>query len=202
MRIRHWLAIGGLIALVTVAGAVFIVKYGAENVIGSGQAFVEKTAVSTLRTLHWAQGLFRERAWLDQDGNGVAEFGTMGQLAGRDRLPSGEVLPNSLVPSAGTRVTGEILEAGGYCFRYDLPDSTHDRERRFIAYAWPRLLDAGRKIYCIDQDEQIYETKNPEGIFGCDGPGPAVGSCPTGDPPAGWIRWKNKTNKLSVGAAP
>lgn len=186
--------------LIAIAGAgFFLARIGIPNVIGSGKAFTEKTAVSTLRTLHWAQGLFREGRYLDTDRNGVSEFGTMGQLAGRDPLPSGEVLANSLVPASGTRVSGQVLEAGGYCFRYELPEGAHARERRFIGMGWPRLLDAGRKVYCIDQDEQIYEYANPEGYAGCEA-GPPAGICPGGDPPQGWKRWRNKTNKLSVGA--
>lgn len=187
-----------LIAIVGVG--FFLARVGIPNVVGSGQAHAEKTAVSTLRTLHWAQGLFREGRFVDEDGNGVAEFGTMRQLAGLEAMPSGLQLENSLVPAAGTRVSGEILEAGGYCFRYDLPEGAHARERRFVGYGWPRQLEAGRKLYCIDQDEQIYEYVNPEGYAGCEA-GPPLGFCPLDQdpPPQDWSRWKNKTNKLSVG---
>lgn len=186
------LAIGGT--------AIFLARVGVPNVVGSGQAFAEKTAVSTLRTLHWAQGLFRQGNYLDVDGNGVAEFGELSQLSGREPLPDGTKLSSSLLPDAGTRVTGEVLEAGGYCFRYDLPEGPHARERRFTGYGWPRQLEAGRKIFCIDQDEQIWESANPEGYAGCASGGPPPGTCPTGDSAEGWIRWRNKTNKLSVGA--
>lgn len=186
--------------LVIACGAIFLARVGVPNVVGSGQAFAEKTAVSTLRTLHWAQGLFRQGNYVDVDANGVAEFGELGQLGGRDPLPNGETLSNSLLPEAGTRVVDDVLQSGGYCFRYDLPDGPHARERRFVAYGWPSRLEAGRKLFCIDQDEQIWESTNPEGIAGCDG-GPPRDLCPEGDAaPDGWVRWRNKTNKLSVGA--
>jgi len=198
---RQWLPIACLLLIVIAGAGFFLARVGVPNVVGSGQAHAEKTAVSTLRTLHWAQGLFRQGTFLDVDGNGVGEFGQMGQLAARDPVSSGEPLANTLLPAAGTRVTGEIFEMGGYCFRFDLPDDLHGRERRFVGFAWPRQLEAGRKLFCIDQDEQIYESTNPEGYAGCFDGGPPAGICPDGDPvAAGWKRWKNKTNKLSVGA--
>ncbi len=198
---RRWLTIGGLIAVAVAGAGYFLATVGVKNVVGSGQASVEKTAVSTLRTLHWAQGLFRQGGYIDVDGNGVAEFGELGQLAGRDPLPSGETLRSSLLPEAGTRVSGPILEAGGYCFRYDLPEGSHARERAFVGYGWPRQLEAGRKLFCIDQDEQIYESSNPEAYAGCD-QGPPRGLCPVDGEALGpsWVRWRNKTNELSVGA--
>lgn len=185
--------------LAIACAAIFMARVGAPNVISSGKAYAEKTAVSTLRTLHWAQGLFRQGKYVDVDRNGVSEFGELGQLAGRDPLPSGDRITNSLLPEAGARVGENVLEAGGYCFRYDLPEGAHARERRFVAYGWPRRLEAGQKIFCIDQDEQIWESANPEGFAGCEG-GPPRGICPEGDAADGWVRWRNKTNKLSVGA--
>ena len=79
------------------------------------------------------------------------------------------------------------------------PEGPHARERRFVAFGWPSRLEAGQKIFCIDQDEQIWESPNPQGFAGCES-GPPRGICPEGDAADGWVRWRNKTNKLSVGA--
>lgn len=47
----------------------FMLRFGAGNLVGSGQAYAEKTAVATLRTLHWGQGIFRNATWIDEDGD-------------------------------------------------------------------------------------------------------------------------------------
>lgn len=203
---RQRLVIAALIICAIVLAAVFLVRTGVANVIGSGQAFAEKTAASTLRTLHWAQGNLRRGAYVDEDRDGVGEFGSMEQLAAIAPLPSGELLPAALVPTAGTRIHDGILETGGYCYRYDLPAGADARERRFVAYGWPMVAAAGHKAYCINQDEDILESQNAEGWVGCDN-GPPPGSCPVaaeaGAPGSGaaWVRWRGKTSQLRVGAA-
>lgn len=193
---RQVIKITGLIGLAVVVIAWFLVRIGVENVVGSGQAHTEKTAVSTLRTLHWAQGLFRQGGYLDTDGDRIGEFGTLSQLSLREKVAGLEV---SLVPEAGTRIEGELLQALGFCFRLDLPQGADARERNFVAYAWPSVPGAGHKVFCLDQDENILQS-GAEGWVGCD-KGPPVGACPSPDAlPAGWSRWKNKTSVNPVGA--
>lgn len=200
---RQWLVVSGACVLVVVVSGFFLWRVGVANVIGSGQAHTEKTAVSTLRTLHWAQGLFQKDGYLDEDGNGVGEFGSMEQLAALAPLPGGNHLPAALVPIAGTRIEGGVLEAGGYCFRYELPDAIHGRERHFVGVAWPRNTAAGGRMYCINENEDIVEHTGTEAFFGCES-GPASGFCPSMEDVDGqavaWKRWRNKTRQLKVGA--
>ncbi|HLV59956.1 MAG TPA: hypothetical protein VKY51_00985 [Fredinandcohnia sp.] len=185
-------------ALLIVSGAVvWMARVGAKNLVGSGQVQAEKSAVATLRALHWAQGIFRQRAYLDADGNGEGEFGTLRQLAAADPLPSGSTIPAPLTPGGPAQLDGELLVTGGYCFRIDLPEGTHARERRFVAWAWPMLEGIGTRRYCLDQDEQIWEA--PAGPHvGCQA-GPPPSTCP---PDAGFVRWRGKTNLRPVGAKP
>lgn len=201
---RQWLVVSVLIAVAIVVSGFFLWKVGVANVVGSGQAHTEKTAVSTLRTLHWAQGLFRKDAFEDSDANGEGEFGTMEQLAGLVPLADGSPLPAALVPIAGTRIEGGVLEAGGYCFRYELPDGSSERERHFVAVAWPQGPAAGSRAYCINQDEDILESLEQGAFFGC-ASGPPLGLCPSvADVDEGkvpWKRWRNKTRQLKVGAS-
>lgn len=195
MTIRRVLSALTIVAAVLAMGF-FILRFGATNLVGSGQAYAEKTAVATLRTLHWAQGIFRNATWIDEDGNGVGEFGTMEQLAGIEAVPSGETIPSPLIPPAATSVEGGVLEAGGYCFRFDLPEGAHARERRFVAWGWPKAEGAGTKAFCLDQDEQIFEGAAGEWIGCAAGPEPLP--CPPSDD---FVRWKGKTNKRPVGAS-
>lgn len=194
MRARTVLIAIGLILIVLSLGT-YMALQGVENLVGSGQVQAEKAAVATLRSLHWAQGIFRRNAYLDVDENGEGEFGTLGQLAAKEPLPSGNTIPSPLTSMAGATLEDEILAAGAYCFRMDLPEGTYERERRFVAWGWPRAEGLGTRLYCLDQDEQIWEA--PAGAhLGCSA-GPPPAACP---PDESFVRWRGKTNLRPVGA--
>ena len=109
------------------------------------------------------------------------------------------ILPAALVPMAGTQIENGILMAGGYCYRFELPDGAEARERRFHAIAWPMAAAAGHKIFCVNQDEDILESPNPENFVGCDR-APPPGTCPAPDTAgSSWTRWRGKTSQLRVG---
>lgn len=194
MRVRGVLIALAVVSIVLAIGA-FMVRVGAQNLVGSGQVQAEKAAVASLRALHWAQGIFRRNAYLDVDENGEGEFGTLRQLAAEAALPSGETIPSPLVATAGGRLEGEVLEKGGYFLRVDLPEGTHARERRFVAWAWPVMEGIGTKQFCLDQDEQIWEA--PAGAHIGREAGPPPSACP---PDERFVRWRGKTNLRSVGA--
>lgn len=187
------IALAALVAVVALGA--FVVGFAAKNLVGSGQVATEKSAVASLRALHWAQGIFRRKAHVDEDRNGEGEFGTFRQLAALDPLPSGEKLATPLAQFSPVRADADVFERNGYCFRIDLPESTWERERFFVAWAWPAMEGMATRIYCIDQDEQIWEAK--AGPFvGCES-GPPPQSCP---PDGSYVRWRNKTNVRPVGA--
>jgi len=200
---RHQVVVAGLIAAVAVFVALFFLSGGVANVVGSGMAHTEKTAVSTLRTIHWAQGHFQAGAFVDADGDGVGEFGSLAWLAARAPLPGGAALPAPLLQVPGSGFVGDVLQAQGYCFRTELPDDADGRERRFVAWAWPRLRAAGAKAFCIDQREDILERAEGHGWIGCEN-GPPPGACPTAEAVdagvPGWGRWRGKTSRKVVGA--
>lgn len=194
MRARKVLIVIAGVSVIVALGA-FVAGIGAKNLVGSGQVQAEKSAVASLRALHWAQGIFRRNAYVDVDGNGEGEFGTLRQLAALDPLPSGDRLATPLAQFPPVTPDAQVFEKGGYCFRLDLPEGSHARERRFVAWAWPALEGIGTRRYCIDQDEQIWEAQ--AGSFvGCQS-GPAPSSCP---PDETFVRWRGKTNVRPVGA--
>jgi len=199
---RQVLVIVALIIGFGTVATVFMARRGVANVVGSGQTFTEKSAVSTLRTLHWAQGDFRRAAFVDEDGDGIGEFGTVAQLTATAPLPSGGKAPVPLIQIPGAEVRDGVLVANGYCFRTELPADPDGRERRFAAAAWPLLPSAGKKAFCLNQDEEIFESANEQGWFGCE-KGPPPGACPTAAMVdaggSGWTRWRGKTSTRPVG---
>lgn len=213
----RWIAIISALGLLALLSA-YMVRVGIGNIVGSGRAHLDKAAVSTLWSIHWAQRHFREGGHADRDGDGVGEFGTLGQLAASRPLPSGAVLPAPLLSLEGSpRVSaaGDAFEAAGTCFLAYLPGDPDGAERRFVVYAWPTRGDgtAGAKVFCIDQDEDILEADAAaRGYFGCDHP-PPPDAClgpedETDAPPtdgvkgdgAAWRRWKGKTSRKPIGA--
>lgn len=215
-RLGRWIAVIGGLAFV--AGFVgFMVHAGVGNIVGSGEAYLDKAAVSSLWSMHWAERLYREGAYADRDGDRVGEFGSLGQLAAETPLPSGARLPASLLSLEGSpRLApgGERMEASGTCFQSYVPDDPRAAARRFVVYAWPaRRTGGGSKVFCIDQDEDILEAEaSTRGYFGCDHPPPADACLgpedATGAPPtdgvkgdgAAWKRWKGKTSRKYIGA--
>ena len=190
------LVVGALSLVGLALFAWLVVRFVVPNVVGSGEAYLEVRAVSSLRNLHWAEGTFRKGNYADVDGDGVGEFGTVLQLAAKEPLPGGALLPAPLLPPSATTGKAGLLVKDGYCFSVVLPSSPDDRERRFVAYAWPeRAAGSGTRTFCVDQDETIREA--PAGLFlDCDKPPPAD-AC---GPGSAWKRWRNKTSVNPVGA--
>ncbi len=211
----RWIAV---ISAVGLAGlfAAYMVRVGIGNIVGSGRAYLDKAAVSTLWSMHWAQRLFHEGAYADRDGDGIGEFASLGQLAAVTPLPSGRTLEAPLLPLEGSprfAAEGAAMEAAGTCFLSYLPADPDGAERRFVVYAWPsRREGGGAKVFCIDQDEDILEAEaSARGYFGCDRPPPREACLgpedETGAPPtdgvkgdgATWRRWKGKTSRKAIG---
>ncbi len=178
--------------------AFLLARFGVPNLVGSGQAFAGSHAVSTLRTVHWAQGHYREGRYTDADGDGIGEFGTLEQLVGAAPGDAGP-LPAALVQLPDATFAGGVLDAMGYCFRVDLPDGADARERRFSALAWPAAAGVvAPMVFCVDQDENVLE-REAGALVGCAG-GPPPGACPDAAAPGAFRRWRGKTSVNPVGA--
>ncbi|MGH7149634.1 MAG: hypothetical protein ACREIU_02990, partial [Planctomycetota bacterium] len=92
----------------------------------------EEKALAALLAMREAQEEFRARGIHDRDGDGLAEYGTLPELAAASLLPKGLALAGG---------TGEA-EASGYLFRADLPPAANLAERLWAGYAWPREYGA------------------------------------------------------------
>lgn len=195
-------------------GAVFVMRMAAPNVVSAGMRASERAAVSTLRTLVWAQDRMIQR-------HGRA--GLLGELTGA-RGVGGEAPGLPLVQGALRRLEsgphGEVGTAGGYHYVvYVLgedgrplggpPGAPRAGARRWIAYAWPSGHGvSGRAAFCVNQHEDILQTANDAPGQGYDGTRrmPAWDACVTSPTPPGempaflepgvgadggrWVRWR------------
>lgn len=139
----------------------------------------ETAAIATLRNLQSAQRVFVDARTVDLDGDGIGEFGTLGELTGSDPLrgdPNGALLePPLLTP--GLRPTGIHGTAfrSGYHYRLFFPcrdgrwlrvdESPEKRdvnaaETRWCVFAWPRFQDPRTtRSFRIDQTGRVTATR-------------------------------------------
>lgn len=178
-----------LIALVLIAMAFFPLNDG-HRIIA-----YEPAAVATLKSGIFVSQVQFQANWtttspiLDQDGNGIGEYGLLSEISGRRGV--------------GGKGTGEIRFLSGplaendvankYRFAIFLPDgkggaipepaekgprkllgkdAAKEQERHFVAYAWPDEPDISKRMFAITETGQLlcapWEGKPPEwnAVFG------------------------------------
>lgn len=130
-----------------------------------------------------AQVLFHESACLDEDNNGMGEYGDLWELTGLS--PVGRIEAGKLGFLDGALKKSGKMEAFGYRFRIFLPDGhggvlddgavgrprsspiggAKEREKYWIVYAWPLTTEAGEKVYCMGHDGILRSDKYNDESF-------------------------------------
>jgi hypothetical protein len=212
------LAWATLAAALLVLLAVFSVRVAVPNIVSAGNSANHTLAVSTLRTLLWAEDEFVRQA---------GRAGTLVELAGQ--VPAGPGLPPA---SALLRAELAPLDTGvsvfsGYAYRVFVagPDGRglgdprapgRAGSRSFVAYAWPVLPGkSGLRIYCLNEHEDILEAdlaartppyagfERPPAWDACLAPGARLGarlSAGVGTDGATWRQWKGRPTRRSRAA--
>ena len=147
-KVAHWLAWGvhGMFLV-----AVYMVIFGVANIVGSGRKFSSRMAVSTLRTLHWA-----ERQCIPKAGR----LCTIGELKGEVKLKglNTRLLRTDFKHVVVKETKTEFGRLGQYYFLVNtLPTAS---KLKWVAYAWP-VTDLTLQSFCIDQNEEILELPIP-----------------------------------------
>ena len=175
----------------------------------------ESSAIGSLRSLATAQAQFHSDRRVDQDGNGVGEFGWLGELAGTEAVRGGGPQLNAspyIAAILGTRDSLGIAQKAGYCFAMFLrdpdgewqpepvgpsgteppdtdPDAAEAQEREWICYAWPQVRgQTGNRAFMADQRGEVWQTPNTAASQCYSGPnhGPSPDAAvPIGPPAAG-----------------
>lgn len=140
------------------------------NLLESRVTANEAAASATLRSgIFPAQVQFQGGAYIDEDHDGVGEYGTLGEMSGR--VKAGRIEAGSMRLLTGSLAEGDT--ANGYRFRMYLPDGaggalTSDdklrtatvaasdaQERFFACYAWPVSKETGRRMFVLINDGQV-----------------------------------------------
>jgi hypothetical protein len=143
----------------------------------------ESAAIATLKNLAVSQEQFRMAGYLDRDGDGVGEFGTMRELGGEDsgRLTTAMSVPlvsRGMIPK---EAGGRFLRSG-YYFQLYLPDGPQgwtlpratslcdagadDAEQQFLVLAWPASFDeTGKRCFFVDGNGTVKAAKNDDWKF-------------------------------------
>jgi hypothetical protein len=155
----------------------------------------EVSAISTLRNVSSSEAQFEAAAFVDEDRDGVGEFGTFGEMSaaeplrGRDAVLAPPVL-SGVFRSRSLR--GEVSRSG-YLFRLWLPakegtfvsETTRNiaagvgdpgaAETRWRCYAWPATYDhSGLRTFFVDEAGDIWAAEDAR--YSGAGCGPAPGA--------------------------
>jgi hypothetical protein len=155
----------GFIGIPIAAG----VAAGIKNAAMHAGAANEQAVVGLLKgPIFKAEVEFQQKGYVDQDGNGIGEYGLLSELGGKRPLAK----PNEL-----HLVNGEVAagHAHGYHFAVFLPDAGGGavaepdnldkrapvaaaaplQEKHFVAYAWPDDEKAGKHMFAITEAGEV-----------------------------------------------
>lgn len=146
------------------------------NLLASRLLSNETAAIATMRSLVSAQALFHKRALIDDDFDGIGEYGMFAELAGTVsvRGGGGVMTPKVLQATLGSiNANGEAVRAG-YQFRMWLPGTagaglgeqasggspsgvvSELAETFWCAYAWPSSFEqTGVRTFFVNQNASI-----------------------------------------------
>lgn len=156
------------------------------NLIAARISADETAAVGTLKQIVSAQSVVQAMRLIDQDNDGVGEYGWLAEMTGtvnvRDATgPHGGPIidPPSAAKSIGLVNVNGVVPKSGYLFRISLPgagglgvneaagggsptgESPDLCETAWIAYAWPSGYGtAGKRAFCVNQTGDILQTAN------------------------------------------
>ncbi len=171
--------------MIVVAIIAIIAAIAIPSLLRARVAANETSAVGTLRTLATAQAEFRQAAEVDEDDDGVGQYGFLQELAGtvdfRGRAVAAQP-PYIARNLAAKDLGGGVVAAqkSGYDFIMYLPgdagavlteveggpnpacaaDGRDMQELYYVCYAWPQ--DAGRsgtRAFVISEEGEVWATK-------------------------------------------
>jgi prepilin-type N-terminal cleavage/methylation domain-containing protein len=172
--------------MITVSIIAVLAGMALPNLVAARISADETAAVGTLKQIVTAQSVVQAMRLIDQDNDGVGEYGWLAEMTGtvnvRDSTgPHGGPIidPPSAARSLGMVNVNGVVPKSGYLFRISLPgaggagineapnggspggESPDLCETCWIAYAWPSGYGtAGKRAFCVNQTGDILSTPN------------------------------------------
>jgi prepilin-type N-terminal cleavage/methylation domain-containing protein len=172
-----------VVAIIAVLASILVIP-----ALGARMRSNETSAIASLRTIATQEENFRSQAVVDQDGNGVGEFGLLSELAGvvvpRRTNAIRTVSPRMIDLTFATDANG-VANRYGFHYRLYLPiddlgGTGHDadlggdatapgpiladpggvarQQYYWCAYAWPTARNTGDRTFFIDHAGVLYQT--------------------------------------------
>jgi hypothetical protein len=172
-----------LIVVVVTVGVAIIVPIARRGRIEEN----ETSAIGALRTLAKTESTWQIASYVDQDGDGLGEFGFFYEMAAAacNRTEKGTspepVWTSYFNPVFGTTAlaNGGVATNHGYHFRIYLPSASGTaipepaqpipgnpadadvQERRWVCYAWPvEVGRTGRRAFVVSRQGEVFDTAN------------------------------------------
>ncbi len=147
----------------------------------------ETAAIGTLTTLRTVQAQFQQAIVVDQNSNGIGEYGLFQELSGAE-VPRGGInarTPGEFISQElGAVDANGIASKAGYHFLIFLPTDgvgpavsegdltvplpnvevaadADEQEVRWCCYAWPiSRTETGNRVFCVNQTGTVYQSSN------------------------------------------
>lgn len=168
--------------MIVVTIIVTLASIAVPNLVSARLVSNETAAVAALRTVVNSQVTVQNLKAIDANNNGIGEYGSFAELAGRSQLRGTNLLlaPPVLAASFGTVNNGTVSRLG-YHFRMFLPGAggvgvaedltggianaasidPNLAETFWCAYAWPQFLgNSGRRTFFVNQQGELLQAQN------------------------------------------
>lgn len=147
----------------------------------------ETAAIGTLTTLRTVQAQFHQAMVVDQNGNGIGEYGLFQELAGAE-VPRGAINPRTpgefisqelgavdalgtatkagyhfliYIPADGVGPAVSEGDLGVPLPNVEVAADADEQEVRWCCYAWPvSRTETGNRAFCVNQTGTVYQTPN------------------------------------------
>jgi len=148
--------------MIVVAIIAIIAAIAIPNLLRARLAANESSAIASLRTLSSAQETFRSSIMIDEDTDGLGEYGTLSQLAGLVACPNGNTADPPFIDDqlGSANKSGYVFDMllGGTtaCGTVAVTPATNANEITYFAYATPVSYGrSGNRTFVLDSSGVI-----------------------------------------------